>query len=225
MNIFCFSISECHLQEKGSTEAAWLNYKFEMSVMIRKIKTSNSSGFSFVELMVVIGIVGILSAIAIPAFLSRLPGMRLRAETRELYSDLQKVKLEAIKRNSCVCVDFTATGYKGFIDNESGAATRACNRIMDADDTDTDTNGEQYFFSGDFQERGVLLEEITSNFSRPTASDAIAPTESIIGSVCYNSQGMICKSQAGHITLANDNLKGTVNIRPAGGLQIEMSDE
>lgn len=197
-----------------------------MTIRIRKIKISNSPGFSFVELMVVIALVGILSAIGIPAFLSRLPDMRLRAETRGLYSDLQKVKLEAVKINSCVCVDFTATGYKGFIDNEFGAATRACNRVMDADDTDTDTNGEQYFFSRNFQEKGVVFQFITSNFSRPTASDATAPTEPIEGSVCYNPQGMILgNSLGGHIELANDNLEGWVKIRPAGGLQIAMKDK
>ncbi|MCI5135937.1 MAG: prepilin-type N-terminal cleavage/methylation domain-containing protein, partial [Candidatus Electrothrix sp. AW2] len=45
--------------------------------MINK-NTSNSNGFSFVELMVVIALIGLLSAIGLPSLLRSLPEKRLQ---------------------------------------------------------------------------------------------------------------------------------------------------
>ncbi|MCI5207537.1 MAG: prepilin-type N-terminal cleavage/methylation domain-containing protein [Candidatus Electrothrix sp. ATG2] len=68
--------------------------------MIEKNKRRNSAGFTFVEVMIVIAIFGILSAIAIPSFLRSQPERRLANATRNLYSDLQKVRLFAVRNNT-----------------------------------------------------------------------------------------------------------------------------
>ena len=66
----------------------------------------NEQGFSFVELMTVIGIIGILSAIALPNFLRSLPEKRLKNATRNLYADLQRARLLAVRENRSVRVGF-----------------------------------------------------------------------------------------------------------------------
>lgn len=58
------------------------------------------SGFTLVEVMVVVSMIGILSAIAIPAFSSWWPDYRLRSAARDLYSNLQRAKMGAIKNNT-----------------------------------------------------------------------------------------------------------------------------
>jgi len=63
---------------------------------IRKIEP----GFTLIEMMVVIGVFGILAAIAIPAFMSMLPGMRLNGATRQVMGDLMAARMKAVKENN-----------------------------------------------------------------------------------------------------------------------------
>ena len=80
-------------------------------------------GFSFVELMVVIALIGLLSAVALPSFLRSLPEKRLKNAARNLYVDLQKARLQAVKENRKVTVRFHEAGKYYYIDNdENGTA-------------------------------------------------------------------------------------------------------
>lgn len=58
------------------------------------------SGFTLVELILVLAIMGIFLSIGIPQFLHRLPNVRLRAAVRDLYSQMQNSKINAIKNNA-----------------------------------------------------------------------------------------------------------------------------
>lgn len=51
------------------------------------------------DIMIAISIIGILAAIAVPTILSWVPDHRLRAEARNLYSNLQRAKMGAIRNN------------------------------------------------------------------------------------------------------------------------------
>ena len=70
-----------------------------------------NSGFTVIELIIVIGMISILSAIAIPSLMKWMPNYRLKAEARNLYSDMQKAKIEAIKRKQDVLISFVTGTY------------------------------------------------------------------------------------------------------------------
>jgi type II secretory pathway pseudopilin PulG len=60
------------------------------------------------ELLVVVAVLGILAAAAIPAFSAWLPGYKLKASAQDLYSSLQSTKLRAIRQNTVTGVSFYA---------------------------------------------------------------------------------------------------------------------
>jgi len=71
----------------------------------RRVKKKEAA-FSLLELLVILVILGIMAAIAIPAFSAWLPGYRLKAAARDIYSNLQRAKMGAIKSNECWGVFF-----------------------------------------------------------------------------------------------------------------------
>lgn len=67
-------------------------------------KINSQHGFTMIELLVTIGIVGILAALAGPSFTSFINSTRLSSTTQLLMSDLNQARSEAIKRNVHVLV-------------------------------------------------------------------------------------------------------------------------
>jgi prepilin-type N-terminal cleavage/methylation domain-containing protein len=65
-----------------------------------------NSGFSLMELMVTIAIIGILCGIATPNFIKWLPRHRVGSAARELKSTLEFARISAIKTNADVTVTF-----------------------------------------------------------------------------------------------------------------------
>jgi type IV fimbrial biogenesis protein FimT len=78
-----------------------------VNILARK----RESGFTLIELAVTMVILFILAGFAIPVFSSWLPGHRLKSAARDVFSNLQLAKLEAIKQNQDCDVDFSAGQY------------------------------------------------------------------------------------------------------------------
>lgn len=69
----------------------------------------NGYGMTVLEIMAVVAIISILSAIAFPTVLSLLPDYRLKAAVSDLYSNLQRAKQEAVRSNGECGVYFDAS--------------------------------------------------------------------------------------------------------------------
>jgi prepilin-type N-terminal cleavage/methylation domain-containing protein len=64
------------------------------------------SGFTLIELTVVIALLAILTAVGVPNFMSWLPKYRLKSAARDLYSNLHLAKMTAIRANKDCSVNY-----------------------------------------------------------------------------------------------------------------------
>lgn len=85
----------------------------------------SQNGFSLIEVLVLCGIIGIISAIAVPTITQMMKSYRLNSAANEMASVMQLARMTAIGQNSHSVVTFN-TGtqtYSAFIDNGAGGGT------------------------------------------------------------------------------------------------------
>ena len=93
----------------------------------------DKKGFSAIELMVAVAIIAVTAALAAPDIIEWGSNQRLKSASRDVLSNLQKARIEAVKRNTNqVVISFTAGvydpagevgSYRIFVDNGAGGGT------------------------------------------------------------------------------------------------------
>lgn len=140
---------------------------------------NKKKGFTLLELMVVLGILGVLGTISFPVISRVIPNYQLRAASRELVIEFKKAKMEAVKRGRTVLIEFTpeTTG-----DPDAGGSYRV---FVDMDE------------SGDWTSGDLLLNTVSMPRNvRLPGGNQLTFTGNRFG---YNSRGL--PSQTGKVTL------------------------
>ena len=83
------------------------------------------SGFTLIELIVIIAIVAIFAAIAVPNFLSYMPKYRLNGAARQVMGDLMAARMKAVKLNHRVKVFFYSNYQYKICDDTDNSGTVA----------------------------------------------------------------------------------------------------
>ncbi len=86
--------------------------------MLIKHRKKTDSGFTLIEVLVVIVIIGLIAAIGTPSFNNWRQNANVNADMRRLYGFFQKARIEAVKQNETCSIVLTETGYRSTVGAE-----------------------------------------------------------------------------------------------------------
>lgn len=78
-----------------------------------------NSGFSLGELITVMGILSVLAALAMPGFVGWRSKAQLSRGAQDVYSQFQKAKIEAVRRNAQCTITFGASSFQVYEDRNN----------------------------------------------------------------------------------------------------------
>ena len=140
-------------------------------------RMGNSRGFSIAELMTVVSVIGILTAIGIPSFLSFQPSMRLNGAAREVLGRLMWARAYAVQNNNTSVVSFlTDHSFQIFNDSNGNGSADAGETITV--DLQTDYSDVTFTISGSssipvFNGRGTASTDTTVTISNSSGSKTV----------------------------------------------------
>ena len=68
-------------------------------------------GFTLLEMMIVVALIAILSAVAVISIKSNMPQYYLSGAARQVLTDLMLARSKAVSNNTATTVNFSSTGY------------------------------------------------------------------------------------------------------------------
>ncbi|MFZ7111338.1 MAG: pilus assembly FimT family protein [Desulfatiglandales bacterium] len=164
----------------------------------------NKKGFTLIEMVVVIGVMAILGAVAVPSFLAWLPDSRLKAAARDLYSNMQKAKMDAIRSNSNYRLVFDQ-GAGRYQLQDNGGAVKKIVTLADYH------NGVDYGFG-----------HATGNATVGGGPLPGSPITYVDSDATFNSRGT---GEAGYVYLSNSkNTAYAIGTRSSGSVVLRKWD-
>jgi prepilin-type N-terminal cleavage/methylation domain-containing protein len=179
----------------------------------------SQSGFSLVELLTVVAIIGLLAAIGVPGIINYMRFFQIRAGASQVASELQQARANAIKRNVNFGMVFfirSATEYQIYAEDVPGQGTRQ-------DFSASQTAG----LAGPLRTLPQGIEFATSGNARALRFDKMGMKCNVGASGCPAVQGTLPGSGSYFSTSASDvtitlrkatqtALTKTVSIAPGG---------
>ena len=172
-----------------------------------KASRHGQAGFTMVELMIVIVVIAILTAVAVPNIISWLPNYRAKAAARDIILNFQKAKMEAVKRNTDVVIQFTPGAY--------AASGQVGSYQIFVDNADPGTEG--VFDAG---------EPILAQVNMPKNVSLYSANFSATTTTGYNSRALPWNNRWGSVEIRNSNSRYyKASLFFAGHVKLRMSSD
>lgn len=192
-------------------------------------------GFTLVEIMVTLGVLAIVAALASPAIMQMAPNMRLRTATNDLHANLMRAKSRAVKDNrnvvftvstvSCVPAVFDPGGnggaYRIFIDDGGGDTTLARNDTWDGAHTTGGVNYPAEEIVVDINDNPLdAIENLPESVAICTQTFNATPPPTTITSG-FTPMGLVRNAASGNVNLtSSQGDQYQVSLSPAGSVSV-----
>jgi type IV fimbrial biogenesis protein FimT len=150
-----------------------------------KITLADTRGFSVGELMAVVSLIGILTAVGIPSFLSFQPSMRLNGAAREVLSRLMWARANAVQNNNTSVVTFLNNHSFQIFNDANGNGSADANETVTID-LQSNYSDVSFLVTGSsstptFNGRGTASADTTVTITNPSGSKTVevSPTGNI----------------------------------------------
>ncbi len=91
-------------------------------------------GFSFLELILVISIMGILCAVAVPTYINSLNGYRVSMAVKRVAADIEYAREIARRTNTSQTINFSTTNSNYQLVGVSGFARKSAAYLIEVDE-------------------------------------------------------------------------------------------
>jgi type IV fimbrial biogenesis protein FimT len=145
-------------------------------------------GFSLIELMITVGIIGVLLALAAPSFATYLRNAKVRSTAEAFMASMQLARSEAVRMN--VPVEFLLTAMEPTDVNvaAANAAANGTNWMIRTADRVTFIEGK-FGAEGSGRSTGQTPSVLINDTAAPASTDPDAPPAAPVGSVVFNGLG------------------------------------
>jgi len=183
------------------------------------MKEGRSSGFTFIELLIVIILIGFIMAMAVLAITSWMPGYYLKSAARDIKSQILQCKMRAVKDNCSCEMHFAPAGQKYKIVNAAGCTNTYSQEI----DLAQEYRGYPKFGDSGY---GKACEEASGSPSVGTTFPTFAGEGGYQFRVVFQSNGRPSLAQTGGVYLRNEKGQAyAICVNPAGGVRMYQWDK